>query len=250
MRRTLAGMFVLAAAIMPASLSAQDTGWSNGFWSTTLPAITGTDTLGLALRNSLQDDDSPGESADTGSEAATTPPTAAADLRYTPSHERRIANFANFVAKSRLSDPQGANNLAKLFSSQDVVEGMKAPLGAVGLRIDDVADAYAAWWINAWQAGRGRDEDVSRQMAIAVRDQAAAAMASSGMLRGASDAAKQEMAESLLIQAALIAAAMEQSKGNAALSRAIAAAVSQGARGMNVDLATMTLTEQGFVPAR
>ncbi|MGK9055602.1 DUF6683 family protein [Neorhizobium petrolearium] len=249
MRRTLAGMFVLAV-IMPASLSAQDTGWSNGFWSTTLPAIAGTDTLGLALRNSLQNDRSPGESADTGSDTAATPPTAPADLRYTPSHERRIANFANFVAKSRLSDRQGADNLAKLFASQDVVEGMKAPLDAVGLRIDDVADAYAAWWINAWQASRGRDEDVSRTMAIAVRDQAARAMTSSGMMRGASDAAKQEMAESLLIQAALIAAAMEQSKGNAALTRAIAAVASQGARGMNVDLTAMDLTEHGFVPAQ
>ncbi|SMF60056.1 hypothetical protein SAMN02982989_1015 [Xaviernesmea oryzae] len=245
MRRTLAGMFVLAV-IMPASLSAQDTGWSNGFWSTTLPAIAGTDTLGLALRGRLQNDDS----ADTGSDTAATPPTAPADLRYTPSHERRIANFANFVAKSRLSDRQGADNLAKLFASQDVVEGMKAPLDAVGLRIDDVADAYAAWWINAWQASHGRDEDVSRTMAIAVRNQVVEAMASSGMMRSASDAAKQEMAESLLIQAALIAAAMEQSKGNAALTRAIAAVASQGARGMNVDLTAMDLTEHGFVPAR
>jgi len=245
MRRTLAGMFVLAV-IMPASPSAQDTGWSNGFWSTTLPAIAGTDTLGLTLRGRLQNDDS----ADTGSEAAATPPTAAADLRYTPSHERRIANFANFVARSRPGNPQGAEDLAKLFSSQDVIEGMKAPLDAVGLRIDDIAGAYAAWWINAWQASRGRDEDVSRTMAIAVRDQAARAITSSGMLRGASDAAKQEMAESLLIQAALIAAAMEQSKGNAALTRAIAAVASQGARGMNVDLTAMDLTEHGFVPAQ
>lgn len=249
MRRTLAGMFVLAA-IMPASASAQDTGWSNGFWSTTLPAITGTDTLGLALRDSLQNGRSPGEPADTGRGTAATPPAAAADLRYTPSHERRIANFANFVARSRVGDPQGADDLAKLFASQDVVEGMRAPLDAVGLRIDDVADAYAAWWINAWQAGRGRDEDVSRTMATAVRDQAATAIASSGMLRGASDAAKQEMAESLLIQAALIAAAMEQSRDNAALTRAVAAAVLKGARGMSVDLAAMDLTEHGFVPAR
>jgi hypothetical protein len=86
-------------------------------------------------------------------------------------------------------------------------------------------------------------------MGTAVRAQAAQALATSGLLRGISDAAKQEMAEALLIQAALIAAAMEQSQGNPATSQQIAAAVSQGARTMKVDLARMTLTENGFVPA-
>ncbi|WP_144445765.1 hypothetical protein [Inquilinus limosus] len=74
-------------------------------------------------------------------------------------------------------------------------------------------------------------------------------MAATGQLRGAGDAAKQEMAESLLIQAALIADALKQSQGNPELSRQVAAAVSQGARGMSLDLAAMTLTEKGFVPA-
>jgi len=99
------------------------------------------------------------------------------------------------------------------------------------------------------QTSRGRDEDVSRTRAVAVTNQAAEAMASSGMMRGASDAAKQEMAESLLM-AALIAAAMEQSKGNATFPRALFVAVSQEARGMSVDVAAVDLTEHGFLPAQ
>lgn len=246
MKKIVACLFLMAA-MLPLSAQAQDVGWSGGFWSTTLPAITGTDTLGLALRDTIEH---AGPSGDARGETGASSPSAYADLHYAPSHERRTANYANFVAKSRQGDPQGADSLATVFASQDVIEAMAPLLDAVGLRIDNVADAYAAWWINAWMVGRSRDDDVSREMAIAVRDQAAHAIASSGILRGASDAAKQEMAESLLVQAALLAAAMEQSKGDVVQLRQIAAAASQGALGMDVDLAAMELTEQGFVPSQ
>lgn len=224
-----------AIAIWPAAAPAQD-GWG---WSIIIPSVTGTDTLGQALRQEMQE---PHPQA--GAAVAK-----AAGFRYTPSRERRAANLAGFVARSRATDPQGADNLAKVFASTDIIEQMRAPLDTVGLRIDDVADAYAVWWINAWQASRGVDDDVSRATALAVRDQAARAMADAGLLRGTDDATKQEMAESLLIQAALIAAALKQSQGNPELGRKVAAAVSQGARGMSIDLASMTLTEAGFVPA-
>lgn len=230
-----------AMAIWPVAASAQD----GMGWSTIIPSVTGTDTLGLTLRQGMQEQQRRG--AQQG--AAAPAPQAAAGSRYTPSRERRTANLAGFVARTRAADPQGADNLAKVFASVDVIEEMRPPLAAVGLRIDDVADAYAVWWINAWQASRGIDDDVSRRTATAVRDQAAQAMAASGLLRGAGDAAKQEMAEALLIQAALVADAMKQSQGNPELGRMVAAAVAQGARGMSLDLASMTLTEDGFVPA-
>ncbi|MGL4967693.1 MAG: DUF6683 family protein [Inquilinus sp.] len=239
MRRALLCAFVWTAAIWPAAVRGQDVNWSNGFWSTTLPAITGTDTLGTALRGQVeQQRTAPAQSAP-----------AAATFRYTPSRDRRAANLAQFVARSRQSDPKGAEDLTKLFASTDLIEAMRPPLAKVGLRIDDVADAYAVWWVNAWLASHGTDLDPSPRMAAAVRNQAARAIASTGALRGVGDAAKQETAEALLVQGALIAAAMEQSKGNPALGRQLAAAVSQGARGMNLDLSSMTLTEDGFVPA-
>ncbi len=217
------------------------------FWSTTLPAMTGTDTLGLALRDAIANQRK--DSQERPPSGAASPGQAApATFRYAPSAQRRTANLARFVARSRANDPQGAENLARLFASTDLIEAMRAPLAAAGLRIDDVADAYSAWWISAWQASRGVDGDVSRRMGTAVRAQAAQALATSGLLRGANDAARQEMAEGFLIQAALIAAAMQQSQGDPASGRQVAAAVSQGARTMNLDLAAMTLTEDGFVP--
>lgn len=214
------------------------------FWSTTLPAITGTDTLGLHLRNLQEQQQGGGRQR-----AQPKPPISATAFRYVPSPQRRAANLAQFVARSRQNDPKGAGDLARLFASTDVIEAMRAPLAEAGLRIDDVADAYTAWWINAWLASHETDLDPSPRMAAAVRNQAAQAIAAAGALRGASDAVKQETAEALLVQAMLISMAIEQSKGDSALSRQLAAAVTQGARGMNVDLSGMTLTEDGFVPA-
>jgi hypothetical protein len=240
MRRALLCACLWTIAIWPMSGRAQEM-----FWSTTLPAITGVDPLGTTLRGLREQQEGsehPSQSAPASAAAS------AATFRYTPSPQRRAANLARFVARSRQTDPKGAEDLARLFASTDVIEAMRGPLAKVGLRIDDVADAYAVWWINAWLASRGTDLDPSLHMAAAVKSQAADAIASAGALRGASDALKQETAETLLIQAALISAAIEQAKGNSALGQQLAAAVSQGARGMNVDLSAMTLTEDGFVP--
>ncbi|OWJ64148.1 hypothetical protein [Inquilinus limosus] len=127
-----------AIVIWPAAAPAQD-GWG---WTIITPSVTGTDTLGLALRRITEEQQHP-------QPGAAAPAAEAGAFRYTPSRDRRAANLARFVARSRAADPQGADNLAKVFASTDVVEQMRAPLAAVGLRIDDVADAYAVYWINA-----------------------------------------------------------------------------------------------------
>lgn len=171
-------------------------------------------------------------------------------LDYRPDPARRRQNLAHFVEMSRMTSPADADNLAQIFASRDILEEMRTPMGKVGLRIDNVADAYTLWWIDAWQASRGINGDVDRQTVIAVRDQATRAFAQSGSLRGASDAAKQEMAEALLIQALLIESGVEQAKANPALGPQLATAVSLGAQGMNVDLSSMTLTENGFIAAK
>lgn len=224
-------------------------------WSTITPSITGTDVLGLHLREQIQRQRSaPRVEGATGGRNALVAeaPAPALDLRalrYTPSKSRRAANLARFVEKSRAADPAGAAQLQQLFASGDFIEKVGHSLAPHGMRVDNVADAYTVWWINAWQATRGRNDTTPRGINEAVRAQAGRALSASPQFVGASDAAKQELAESLLVQAAMIDAAVEKSKGDAALLRRIGAAVNQGARRMGVDLTTMQLTERGFVPA-
>lgn len=241
MRRVAA--VVLAALIAASPAAAQDMGWS-----TITPSVTGTDTLGLVLREKVQQRAPSRRAAPDRAPAEVTP--RPASFLYTPSKARRTANLAGFVAKSRAADPKGADDLAKLFASRDIIEDMRAPLSKYGMRIDNVADAYAVWWINAYQATRGTTDDPSPAATEAVRTQVMQSMGATREFVGAGDADKQELAESLLIQALLISTAVEQAKGNPDQLRAVGRAAAQGARGMGLDLSTMELTDAGFMPAR
>ena len=253
MKRSLSVLFGVAL-LWPAAASAQDMSWS-----TITPSITGTDVLGLHLREQMQRQRStpdnarvaPRPNAFVGGSAApaSSPAPDMRTLRYTPSRSRRAANLSRFVEKSRAADPAGAAQLQKIFASGDFIDKIGGALAQQGMRVDNLADAYAVWWINAWQATRGHNNTTSRATNDAVRAQAARALAASPQIVAAGDAAKQEFAESLLVQATMIDAAVEQSKGNSAQMRQIGAAVNQGARRMGLDLTTMELTEGGFVPA-
>ena len=182
-------------------------------------------------------------------------PTAAPDpqrvgkLSFTPSQTRRKANYAAFVAKTRAQDPAGAAQLEQLFATVDVVAATEAPLAKLGLSSRNVADAYAAWWVTAWLGAQGRSDDPTRAQMQAVKRQTEAAFAATPQAATMTDAQKQEFAEALLVQAALLTDGVEQSQGNPAQLEAVKAAIRQGAKVSGMDLDTIILTEDGFVPA-
>jgi hypothetical protein len=170
--------------------------------------------------------------------------------RFTSSASRRRMNLAKFVERSRAADPAGATAMERLFATTDVVAAIGRALAPVGLRTDDVADAYAVWWMSAWQAAHGDASTPDRVTAQAVRAQAAHAIAATPEFAQADDAMKQEFAEALLVQTALIDGMMEEYGSDPAMAAKIAASVRQGARAAGLDLDAMTLTEAGFVPAK
>jgi hypothetical protein len=173
----------------------------------------------------------------------------ASSLVYKPSLSVRKKNLAQFVAKTRAVDPQGAAKMEQIFASTDIINEMGKAIAPFGLRADNAADAYTTWWINAWQASRGRTDTLPRKQIDAVKAQAAQAMSATPLFKTASDALKQEFSEAHLIQAALIDGNMEAAKGNPAQLKAIAQAVRQGAKASGVDLDTMELGPNGFVMA-
>lgn len=170
-------------------------------------------------------------------------------LSFTPSIERRRANLRQFVAKTRAADPAGAARLETLFAQGDIVEIIGQGLAPYGLRIDNLADAYAMWWVNAWQAWAGDTSDTTRAQAAAVRAQAAAAMLRTDALATASDAQKQEFAEALLVQAALVGASTEQLETDPSLKAPLRAAMTSASKVMGVDFSRMILTKSGFQAA-
>ena len=132
----------------------------------------------------------------------------------------------------------------------DPVGRMAPELAKFGLQIDNIADAYTVYWVQAWEAAHGVSGESTRAQAQAVRAQAVAGLLASGTLTGASAARKQELADALLVHAVLLGAFQDQNKDNPVLLRQMAVAVRQGARAAGLDLDAMTLTKQGFVAAK
>ncbi|WP_343698327.1 hypothetical protein [Caulobacter sp.] len=104
-----------------------------------------------------------------GRERRAAAPVEAGSLTYRPDLERRRANLAQFVAKSRKADPAAAASLEALFAQGDIIEMTGQALSPYGLRVDNPADAYTIWWTTAWQATRGSNDDVSPATVKAVR---------------------------------------------------------------------------------
>ena len=182
-------------------------------------------------------------SADEGpSVSSPAPQVAEAALTFTSSKSRTKTNIQNFVAKTGRSDPQTVDQMVM------IIDQLGPMLRPMGLRTDNVADAYTVWWVAAWEAVNKKDAGSSISMYGSVKQQASNALRSVPQFASGSDALKQEMAESMLIQAAMIDAHIDAAAGNPAQQAALATAVNQGAQKMGLDLTKMDLTEQGFVP--
>jgi hypothetical protein len=245
--RRMTYLVAASLALMPsADLSAQDLGgyhlgMAMGGLITNQTAITQTSIGRTAAANVRRRTGSP-QNVDKAQAGASS------KSQYQVSTARRKANLARFVQKTRPVDPQGAAAMEQLFATKDIIAEMGILLQPFGLRVDDVADAYTIWWMDAWDAAHGVQGAPDRAKMRAVRAQAAQAIAATPEMARADDAAKQEYAEALLVQAALIEAMVEQYGKDPAMAQRIAASVRQGARGAGLDLDAMTLTADGFVP--
>jgi hypothetical protein len=170
---------------------------------------------------------------------------------FTPSAARTRANLAAFADKTRATDPEGAAKMEEMFASVDIIAEIGKNIAPYGLKTNNIADAYTVYWINAWEASRGIvGSTETSERAQAVRAQTVNAMAAVPALATATDAQKQEYAEALLIQAGMISLTAEAAVNDPAYLRAVGAAVAKGAKAMGLDLDTMDLTPNGFVPAK
>ncbi|MFC4254460.1 hypothetical protein GRI97_03420 [Altererythrobacter xixiisoli] len=242
--------FFAVAMTIAAPAAAQSMGWA-----TITPSIAGTDTLGLALRGDFdgerptpREQTSPRDRQPSPRTPPTTPSVDAAALTYQPSLERRRANIAAFVADTRQRNAAAGEDLGRVLTQNDVIAAFEPELATFGMRVDNVADALALYWIVAWQTSQGHNNNFSPAKAQAVSGQAARALASLPAITTAGDADKQQFAEALLVHALLLDAGVTRAEGDAQMTAMLGDVARSGAQGMGMDLATMELTEQGFVP--
>lgn len=97
---------------------------------------------------------------------------------------------------------------------------------------------------------KGRSDDATPAQMAMVKRQATNALAATPQFASAIDTGMQEMAEALMVQAALIGDTVDTYKSDPAMLAKTRTAITKGARGMGLDLGSMTLTTEGFVPNR
>ena len=171
-------------------------------------------------------------------------------LTYKSTIVRTRANLAKFVEKTRAVDPAGAAKMQALFASTDIIGMIDQKMQQTyGMRANNVADAYAVWWVSAWMGSRGRSDDATPGQMAMVKRQAANALSATPEFASATDAGKQEMAEAMLVQAALIGDTIDTYQSDPAMLAKTRTAIAKGAREMGIDLNSMKLTDEGFRPS-
>jgi hypothetical protein len=169
-----------------------------------------------------------------------------AKLAYKPSIAIRRANLKKFIENARQTDPTSAAEIEQLFASKDVIARISEDMAALGLKPNNVGDAFTIYLTNAWFAARGRDNNLSRSQMNVVRNQLTEMLLKSPQINTATDAQKQVMAETFLIQSLLMAISIEGAKSDPALLAQVQKVIAQGAKGLGLDLYQLSLTSQGF----
>jgi hypothetical protein len=174
---------------------------------------------------------------------------ASAEIRFsfTPSIEARQRTIERFLQETATRDAAAATRLRPLLDGGSFIAGIATSLEPSGLRVDNLIDAYAAYWVAAWHAVRGTTRVADITQMNAVRDQVAAGMLQSRQLLAASSEQKQAAADVLLVHAALIGVSVDMARRDPAQRRALAAAIQRGALTFGLNLDAMTLTTAGFV---
>jgi hypothetical protein len=167
-------------------------------------------------------------------------------LSFKVSSTDRQKNITRFIDSIRTTDAASADNWAQVFATNDVFGAIDRAMADLGLDSNNLADAYAVYWTNAWLGAQGRTDDLPSAQLIAVRNQAAQALLATPQVVAATAAQKQEMAEGFLIQAALIDASVKQAQGDSTLLPQVQTAIKQGAQTVGINLDRFTLTDRGF----
>jgi hypothetical protein len=173
----------------------------------------------------------------------------ASALNYKISMQRRKSNYASFIQKSYAMSPAAGQEVEGLLRKMDPIQKVSADLQRVfGMRVDNVADAYALWMTGAWFAVNAPDTDLTRTQFQAVRGQVADAFTATSGMAEANDEIKQNMAEAMILNILIIDSTIEGLKNDPAKRAQLQSSIYKNTkRDMGIDLKAITLTDAGFV---
>jgi hypothetical protein len=177
------------------------------------------------------------------------PVAAPQSLRFTPDKAQSKRNVADYLARVTKVDPAYAPQLAAELADGKVFDQYRQIMTGLGLESNDVADHFAVWWITAWEASTSGAVETPATAFANVSSQVSRILAneSFGSLSGTQ---KQAFADSLMLQSLVLANQIEQAKADPAVAKKLSSSIKTAAKKLGLDLGAMTLTEDGFVPAK
>ena len=171
------------------------------------------------------------------------------ELSFATSPALRKRNFAGFISGIRANNPGSADQLQQLLDGAGFSGKLDARMKAKGLATNNIADAFANYWMSVWLGSRGQASPVSAAQAQKTQAFAQLMLQDNPALADMDDAAKQAVADNLLIQAGLMDILIAQTQGNSEQLTQLAQMARRGASEWGLDLDAMELTADGFVDA-
>ena len=141
-----------------------------------------------------------------------------------------------------------ANILETAFASQDTFAGLDKVISVYGLKSNNLADTLTVFLDTLREAANGKDENVTRKQALAVRDQMALILLASPETASLTDPKKQELADALILNTLVVAAAFEAAKaGDPSVKRELADQIQAMVKtSLGIDLRAVRLTDEGY----
>jgi hypothetical protein len=171
-------------------------------------------------------------------------------LQFSRNKSRTATNLKSLGKRMAASDPAKAAQAEQLFASNDVIGAVQGVMDQYGLQKNNVAHAYALYWVVYWGLANNVHDAPSERAMQAVAAQAERGFAANAEFAQLDNAAKQAAAEELMALTAIFDATSEQAKSDPALAAQVAKASLEGSRKSGLELDKMTLTEEGFVPRK
>jgi hypothetical protein len=158
------------------------------------------------------------------------------------------ANLQALARRIAAVDPANGAQAQDLLDSNDVIGMVQGVMNQYGLQKNNVAHAYALYWVVYWGLANNVQDPPSERALQAVAAQAERGFAANAEFAQLDNAAKQAAAEELMALTAIFDATSEQAKSDPALAAQIAKASLEGSHKSGLELDRMILTDNGFMP--
>ncbi len=180
---------------------------------------------------------------------ATPPPSAGslAQLTFKPSASVRKKVIDEYVKGVKALKPEVGAQMEAGFAKMDVLGEIAKGLAGYGLKADNMADAYAYYFMTAWMGAQGRTDDFTRAQISGVQNMVRTTIASNKELLALEDSKKQFFAESLLLQGLMNDEMTKAVANDAALKTKVMGDLKLAAKELSLDLDAFVLTPAGLV---